>query len=104
MFCARIVDMLVMPKTKHIASSIFDFPLPFRPVIELKVGSQPLITVLTAYDLKPSITISTTLIMAGIVRINDSRLSRWFGYNALQCLQSIKSMVTPLSPPARYLG
>ena len=61
MFCALTVVMLVMPRTKHIASRIFDFPLPLRPVMELKLSSHPLMTVRTAYDLKPSITISMTL-------------------------------------------
>lgn len=62
--------MLVIPRTKHIASKMFDFPLPLSPVIELKLSSlqdesardrdgsvvqtcHPVITVLTAYDLKP---------------------------------------------------
>ena len=62
--------MLVMPRTKHIESRIFDLPLPFSPVIELKLSSlssvstypvnilgaivyHPEITVRTAYDLKP---------------------------------------------------
>lgn len=63
--------MLVIPRTKHIASRIFDFPLPFNPVIELKLSSlqvislflgekvsvaivyHPEMTVRTAYDLKP---------------------------------------------------
>lgn len=63
--------MLVIPRTKQIASRIFDFPLPFRPVIELKLSSlqivsifpreivlvaivyHPEMTVRTAYDLKP---------------------------------------------------
>ena len=35
---------------------MFDFPLPFRPVIALKNGSNPLTSVRCAYDLKPSIT------------------------------------------------
>lgn len=65
MFCARTVVMLVMPKTKQMASNILDFPLPLRPVMELKLSSQPLMTVRTAYDLKPSITISTTFIFDG---------------------------------------
>lgn len=38
-FCARTVVMLVIPRTKHIASRILDFPLPFSPVIELKLSS-----------------------------------------------------------------
>ena len=63
-FCARTVLMFVIPSTKHIESKIFDLPEPFRPVIELKLSSQPLMTVLTAYDLKPSMTTSMTLILA----------------------------------------
>lgn len=60
----------MIPRTKHIESRIFDFPLPLRPVIELKLSSlnrsvlmkaptvgvesyHPDITVRTAYDLKP---------------------------------------------------
>jgi hypothetical protein len=63
------VVILVIPRTKQIASRILDFPLPLRPVIELKLSSldtvsralheliigthHPEITVRTAYDLKP---------------------------------------------------
>jgi hypothetical protein len=43
-FCARTVVMFVIPRTKHIESRIFDFPLPFRPVIELKLSSLYLIS------------------------------------------------------------
>ena len=70
--------MFVIPSTKQIASRMLDFPLPFSPVMELKLSSlcdvrfcyatrkkerkkprrkvmiyQELITVRTAYDLKP---------------------------------------------------
>jgi hypothetical protein len=45
--------MFVIPRTKHIASKMLDFPDPFRPVIELKLSSHPEMTVRTAYDLKP---------------------------------------------------
>lgn len=38
-FCARTVVMLVMPKTKQMASKMLDFPLPLRPVMELKLSS-----------------------------------------------------------------
>lgn len=31
--------MLVMPSTKQMESRILDFPLPFRPVMELKLSS-----------------------------------------------------------------
>ena len=40
-------DMFVRPRTKHIASRMFDFPEPLRPVIALNEGSQPVIVVLT---------------------------------------------------------
>lgn len=45
--------MFVMPRTKQMASRILDLPLPFRPVMELKLSSHPEMTVRTAYDLKP---------------------------------------------------
>ena len=75
--------MFVIPRTKHMASKILDLPLPFSPVIELKLSSlcfdhcysqhsrlvsqggkkkikkkrsryyHPEMTVRTAYDLKP---------------------------------------------------
>lgn len=63
--------MLVIPRTKHIASRILDFPDPFNPVIALKDSSKPtpvisdlisrtawhgdlpLMVVRTGYDLKP---------------------------------------------------
>ena len=38
-------------------SRIFDFPLPFNPVIALNNGSKSLISVRCAYDLNPSIVI-----------------------------------------------
>jgi hypothetical protein len=44
---------------------MFDFPEPFRPVMALKVGSQPVMTVRTAYDLKPSIINSVILMVGG---------------------------------------
>jgi len=40
--------MFVIPRTKHIASKMLDFPDPFRPVIELKLSSHPEMTVRTA--------------------------------------------------------
>ena len=39
--------MLVMPRTKQIASRMFDLPEPLRPVMALKEGSHPVIVVLT---------------------------------------------------------
>lgn len=38
-FCARTVDMFVIPKTKQMESKMLDLPLPFRPVMELKLSS-----------------------------------------------------------------
>lgn len=76
-FCARTVLIFVIPRTKQIESRILDFPLPLRPVIELKLSSlladqhhsqcfagspamyHPEITVRTAYDLKPWTTVSS---------------------------------------------
>ena len=55
---ARTWLRLVMPNTKQMASSTLDLPEPLRPVMALKVGSHPAITVRCAYDLKPSITTS----------------------------------------------
>ena len=46
-FCALTVLMLVMPRTKHIESKILDFPLPFRPVMELKLSSLSQISALS---------------------------------------------------------
>ena len=45
--------MLFIPRTKHIASRMLDFPDPLRPVIALNEGSQPVIVVRTGYDLNP---------------------------------------------------
>lgn len=44
-FWARTVDMLVMPRTKQIESRILDLPLPFRPVMELKLSSLSIVSV-----------------------------------------------------------
>ena len=38
-FCARTTLRLLIPRTKHIESRIFDLPDPFSPVIELKLSS-----------------------------------------------------------------
>ena len=63
--------MFVIPSTKHIASRMFDFPEPFKPVIALNDSSKPDIgpvnftsgivlflpemVVRTGYDLKPDL-------------------------------------------------
>ena len=52
-----------IPSKKQIESKILDFPLPFKPVIALNWGSNPLISVLCAYDLKPSTTIDLIYIV-----------------------------------------
>lgn len=46
----------LIPRTKQIASKMFDFPLPFKPVIALNSQSKSFMTVLWRKDLKPSIT------------------------------------------------
>ena len=46
---------------------MLDFPLPFNPVIALNRGSNPLISVLWAYDLNPSITIDFTYIFLCLI-------------------------------------
>ncbi len=45
---------MVSPSTKQMASRMLDFPEPLKPVIALNWGSKSGITVLVAYDLKPS--------------------------------------------------
>jgi hypothetical protein len=45
--------MLVIPRTKQMASRMLDLPEPLRPVIALKDASQPEIVVRTGYDLNP---------------------------------------------------
>lgn len=52
--CYRTDCMFVIPSTKQIASRMFDFPEPLRPVMALNDGSHPVICVLTGYDLKPA--------------------------------------------------
>ena len=47
-------ERLVMPSKKQMASKMLLFPLPFSPVMALKSGSNPSISVRCAYDLKPS--------------------------------------------------
>jgi hypothetical protein len=46
--------MFVIPRTKMMASRMFDLPDPFKPVIALNDASHPVIVVRTGYDLKPS--------------------------------------------------
>lgn len=54
---------LDIPRTKQMESKILDLPLPFNPVIALNNGSNPLISVLFPYDLKPSIIIDLICIL-----------------------------------------
>ena len=49
-FCARTTPKFVIPRTKHIASRMLDFPDPFRPVIELKLSSLPIVSAGTVCD------------------------------------------------------
>lgn len=55
-FAARMDLMLNLPKTKHNASVMFDFPEPFGPTITFMEFSKG-ISVFLAKDLKPCITI-----------------------------------------------
>lgn len=48
-----------MPNTKHIESRMLDLPLPLRPVIALNCGSKAGTVTRCAYDLKPSMVISS---------------------------------------------
>lgn len=50
---SRTCCMLVIPRTKHIASRILDFPDPLRPVMALNEASHPVMVVRTGYDLNP---------------------------------------------------
>ena len=63
----------VIPRRKQILSNILDLPLPFKPVIALKSGSNPLTSVRLAYDLKPSSTIPFIYIFFLTVRPYLSR-------------------------------
>lgn len=47
-------------------SRIFDFPVPFKPVIALNSLSNPSISVRRPYDLKPSMTIDLMYIFSGL--------------------------------------
>ena len=53
-----------MPRTKQMESKMFDLPEPLRPVMALNCGSRDGTTVRFAYDLKPSIVISSTYMAA----------------------------------------
>ena len=52
------------------ASKMLLFPLPLRPVMALKRGSNPVISVRWAYDLKPSSTIC-------FMYMTSVKLQRW---------------------------
>ena len=58
----RACDRLVIPSTKQMESRMLDLPLPFRPVIALKKGSNAGTVTRVAYDLKPSSVISSIYI------------------------------------------
>ena len=49
------------------ASSMFDLPEPFKPVMALNEGSQPVTCVRTGYDLKPRITLN-------LIQIHERRV------------------------------
>lgn len=59
------------------ASRMLLFPLPFRPVMALKSGSKPTISVRWAYDLKPSRTICLMYIsLSALIRVPAGFWSR----------------------------
>lgn len=51
---ARMDLNFLIPRTKQIASKMFDFPDPFAPVIQLKCLFKSSMTTFCAYDLNPS--------------------------------------------------
>ena len=53
------------------ASKMFDFPEPLRPVIALNEASQPVIEVRTGYDLNPSRTSSSIRMASKSYRRKD---------------------------------
>ena len=61
-------DRLVIPSKKQMASRMFDFPDPLSPVMALKATSNPLISVLCPYDLKPSMTMDLMCILTALGR------------------------------------
>jgi len=75
---ARTCSSFEMPRTKQIESRMLDLPLPFRPVMALNCWSKPVTTVRLAYDLKPSIMISS-ICMAARHRVSpeSSRHPHW---------------------------
>jgi len=64
--CVFTCDNFDIPSTKHMASRMLLFPVPFLPVIALNDLSNPEITVRFAYDLNPSMITSFTLIFFSI--------------------------------------
>ena len=80
---ARTCVRLEMPSTKQMLSRMLLFPDPFSPVIALNSRSNPLTVVRTAYDLKPSSTISSRCIPAVVrPRTRACRLERLLQYCA----------------------
>lgn len=57
---------LVIPSTKQMESRILDFPVPFKPVMALNLGSKFGIVTRVAYDLNPSRVISSMCIFQSL--------------------------------------
>ncbi len=59
-------ERLVIPMRKQMESRMLLLPDPLRPVMALKAGSKPLISVRWPYDLKPSMTIDLIYMLANL--------------------------------------
>lgn len=71
------------------ASSMFDLPLPFRPVIALKRLSKSNISVLWPYDLKPSSTILFMYILYERRNTKHLKIPTYMNHWYLNCLKTI---------------
>ena len=80
-FWARTTPMFVIPSTKHIASRILDLPLPFRPVIELKVSS--------LWKLSGTQTAKILLVIFTILKSLSAQHRIWSPNNNVSALQNI---------------
>lgn len=69
-------DNCEIPRTKHIASNMFDLPDPFKPVIAVNDLSNGVIVVAYAYDLKPS----------KIIYSNHILMWEWEFFNTIVCI------------------
>ena len=98
-----------MPMRKQIASRMLLLPEPLRPVMALKAGSNPLISVRWPYDLKPSITIDLMYIFVPSVTLGPvcakyepfyASTESWIGFKKWnsQVLNFFKSNLSNFEP------